>query len=341
MLNVIFQSSNEYSPFLLITLSSLLDNNKRDFNFINIFIIDDGINKTNKDKIFRFTEKYNCKVTFIKINFEDVSDILMPFHQSFTTYAKLFISSILPDDINKIIYLDCDSLVLGSFKELWDMNIDDYYCAGVLDVLGENVKNHFWYLKINSYINAGFLLINLKKWRADDVEEKFIKFLSDNYGKFFLADQGAINLVFNGKIKIVEPKYNLMSYFQYLDYELAKNFFGMDNEYYTKEIVDESRKNPVFLHFVGLIAFGSPLHNKDHKYNSEYVKYAKMVNCENVIEYIEPPTPLANISFKCETNILIKLFLKLIPKSIFVKYKSKKFIELFERSEKLLNEKYK
>lgn len=331
MLNVIFQSSNEFSSFLLITLISLLENNQKDFDCINIFVIDDGITETNKDKIFRLSEKYNCKITFIKLNFEHLMDGLIPLQgNSFTSYGRLFISSSLPNDIDKILYMDCDSLVLGSFKELWDMDIDDYYCAGVLDVFGENVRKRFWYLDVNDYINAGFLLINLKKWREDVVEEKFIKFISDNYGKFYVADQGIINLVFKDKIKIVEPKYNLLGYFQYLDYELANNFFGMDNEYYTKEIVDDSRKNPVFLHFIGFRGYPSPLHCRYHKYNPQYREYAKMANCENVIKYFKPPTPLASMPLKCENNKLIKFFLKLIPKRILVYYKSKEFIDTLE-----------
>jgi len=315
----------------------LLENNEKDFDCINIFIIDDGINISNKNKILELTEKYNCKITFIQPNFDSIN-ILMPHHlNSFTTYSKLFISTILPDNIDKIIYLDCDSLILGSYKELWNLDIDNYYCAGVLDIVSEDIKKLFWYLDVNSYINAGFLLINLKKWREDLIEERFIDFLSKNYGKFYFVDQGVINLVFDGKIKVVEPKYNLMCYFQFLDYDLAKNFSGIENEYYSKEIVDESRKNPVFLHFIrgGL---NRPWNNKNHKYNEEYVKYAKLVGCESVIHYIKSPALFAKLSFKSENNKLLKFFLKLIPKNIFLNYEKKKTVDCFKYLEKKAND---
>ena len=345
MFNVVFASSNEYSSFLLIALTSLLENNKSDFDCINIYILDDGISVDKKNRINELSDKYPCQITFIELNILHSSDIdLMPIQlksstNSLTTYSRLFISKLLPKHINKVLYLDCDALILGSYKELWDLDISDYYCAAVLETINDTVKKLFWYLDFDSYFNAGFLLINLEKWRNDNVEVKFAEFLSKNYGKFFVADQGVINNVFEHKIKIVEPKYNLINYFQYYDYDLAKKCCAIENEYYTKEIVDESRENPVFVHFTGG-GYSAPWHNKDHKYHSQFFKYAKMANCEEVINYLDPPTFKAKLFFKGINSNLFKFFLKLIPKIIINNYVNKRLIFHFEYAERIADEQF-
>lgn len=327
MFNVVFASSNEYSPFLLIALTSLLENNTG-FDCINIYILDNGINENNKNKISALTEKYSCKITFIN-NVLDSIDVNLPPIKlksiwSTTAYARLFISSILPENIDKVLYLDSDALVLGSFKDLWDLDLEDYYCAGVIEPMAnETVKELFWYYNVDDYINSGFLLINLKKWREDNVEEKFIHFISENNEKFFWADQGVINLVLQGNIKIVEPKYNLLFYFQFHDYDIAKKFCGIKGEYYTKKIVDDSRNDPIFVHFAGG-GYLCPWHNKNHKYNSVYRKYAKKANCEDIFQYMEAPSWKSNLFFK--DNKLIVFLLKLIPSNFIIDYMNKSWI---------------
>ncbi len=339
MLNVVFSSDNGYSHFLLIALTSLLDNNIEDFSCINIYILDDGIYDNNKKRIYELTQKYHCNVTFIEANIFEFIDLdILPMEigsnlKSFTTYNRLFMASFLPKDVDKVLYLDCDALILGSYKDLWNEDIEDYYCAGVIEpIVNETLKKSFWFFDVDYYINAGFLLINLEKWRNDNVEKKFIEFLSNNQNRYFCADQGVINFVFEGKIKIVEPKYNLLSHFQYLDYDVAKKFIAIENEYYSKQIVEDSRNNPVFVHFTGK-GYSSPWSNKDHKFSLIYEKYAKMAQCEDVISYIEAPTFKAKLLHKYSDNKLFVSLLKVIPSKLIGRIVNKNLISIFKNEE--------
>lgn len=322
MLNIVFASSDEYSPLLQIALKSLLEHNSNDFKCINIYILDDGISENNKDKIYSITHDYKCKISFIKTNFDSMNIKLAPISKNLnepdiateylTTYTKLFISTLLPTNVNKVLYLDCDALILGSYKDLWNIDISEYYCAGVLDTMNEYTRKLYGFDEDDSYINAGFLYMNLEKWRKDHVEEKFLEFLLENQGKWFMMDQGVINNVLKGKIKVVEPKYNLMFSFQFHDYDIAKKYAGWNNDYYSKEIVDESRKNPVFVHFCGF-SLDRPWNNKEHKYHAEFVKYAKKTKCEHILNYVKQPNLRTKLFYTGYNNILIKILLKLMP----------------------------
>lgn len=340
MLNVTFASNNEYSPLLLIALTSLLEHNYKDFNCINVYILDDGINDSNKNKIYSLTDKYSCKITFINTKFNEIDIELIPISKKLTdptstteyltAYSRLFISSLLPDELDKVLYLDCDALILGSYKTLWNMDISEYYCAGVLDIMTETTKKLYGFDETDSYINSGFLYINLKKWRETHVEDKFLKFLEENQGKWFMLDQGVINNVLRHKIKVVEPKYNLMPPYQFHDYELSKKYTGRDTEYYTKEIVDESRNNPVFVHFCGF-SFERPWNNKEHKYNSEFVKYAKKTNCEHILAYVDHPNLRSKLYYKGYDNKFIKFLLGLKSSKEMKKHIDKGNLEHFKK----------
>ena len=253
-MNIVLASDDNYVPLLTISIVSVLENNYKDFDEINVFILNDGITNQNIEKIKNILNEYNCNISFIKTkNIENLNLNIVSLERdniaSFTTYSRLFIGSLIPDNIDKIIYIDCDILNVYSLKQLWEEDISDYYCAAVLDCCNTTIQEMLGISEEDNYINAGMLYINLKKWREDNVEEKFIEFMMNNQNRFYQHDQGIINNVFKGKIKIISPRYNLQGYFQYMSYKVSKKFSCIDNEYYSKEIMDDARKNPIFLHF--------------------------------------------------------------------------------------------
>ena len=288
-MNIVLASDDNYVPLLPISIVSLLENNYKDFDEINVFILNDGITNQNIEKIKNILNKYNCNISFIKTkDIENLNLNIVSLERdniaSFTTYSRLFIGSLIPDNIDKIIYIDCDILNVYSLKQLWEEDISDYYCAAVLDCCNTTIQEMLGISEEDNYINAGMLYINLKKWREDNVEEKFIEFMMNNQNRFYQHDQGIINNVFKGKIKIISPRYNLQGYFQYMSYKVSKKFSCIDNEYYSKEIMDDARKNPIFLHFCAADFF-RPWQNEKHPYANLYRKYAKLANFESVIDY--------------------------------------------------------
>ena len=288
-MNIVLASDDNYVPLLTISIVSFLENNQNDFEEINVFILNDGITNQNIEKINNRLNKYDCHVSFIKTkNIENLNSKIVSLERdnisSFTTYSRLFIGSLIPDNIDKIIYIDCDILNVDSLKHLWNEDISDYYCAAVLDCCNTTIQEMLGISEEDNYINAGMLCINLKKWREDNVEDKFIEFIMNNQNRFYQHDQGIINNTFKNKIKIISPRYNLQGYFQYMSYKVSKKFSCIDNEYYSKEIMDDARENPIFLHFCAADFF-RPWQNEKHPYAEVYKHYAKLANFESVIDY--------------------------------------------------------
>lgn len=318
MLNIVFASDDNYAPFLTIAIFTLLEHNISEFDNINIFILDDNICKDNKTKIIDLTKKYPISVSFIKTkNLGEMGfnvlglDRNLNQESSLTTYARLFMPTLIPKSVDKVLYLDCDGLIIDSFKNLWNLDISNYYCAGVIDAVNSAVKEKLGY-NPEEYINAGFLLVNLKKWREDHVEEKFINFMTENQNKFYQHDQGIINNIFKGKIKIIDPKYNLQNHYQILTYNLAKKYTCTKNEYYTKEMIDNARENPTFLHFCGP-NYDRPWYNKNHPYAETFKKYATKVNQTAIINYLTDLPLKPKIFYKATNNKFTRLILNMIP----------------------------
>jgi lipopolysaccharide biosynthesis glycosyltransferase len=163
-------------------------------------------------------------------------------------------------------------------------------------------------------------VINLKKWRLDNIEDQFIQFLIDYNGEVVHNDQGIINGVLQGKILIVNPRYNLLSTFYEMSYYNVKKWYGLDN-YYSSEIISYSKDNPVFIHFVNFLN-GRQWVNDKHPLYKKYNEYAMSSPFKDSV-YIgdNRPFKLKFASFLSQViplNILI-LFYKIYRK-FFIKY---------------------
>lgn len=288
-MNFLFSSDNNYASLLGVTMYSLLKNNIHDFSELNIYVFDLGISKLNKSKLNNICQNYegNVSLKFIEINtIESILNIEIKATRALATYARLFSSSLLSEDIDKVVYLDCDAIVDGSFKELLDIDIGEYYCAGVLDA-GPKYINSFLDLPLdNNHFNAGFLYINLKKWREDNLENKFMEYIIANNGEVFHNDQGIINVICNDKILMINPKYNLLSPFFEVDYENVLKWYGMD-KYYSKKTIEEALKDPIFIHLTQFV-FGRPWfkNSTNHPLRKLFDSYAKKTPFANEV-YIE------------------------------------------------------
>ena len=85
-INVIFASDNNYVPFLLISIASLLEN-EHNFKSVNLYILDDGISNENKGRINKLVNNYPASISFL-MGLELIGD--QPKIQSSSSYVILY-----------------------------------------------------------------------------------------------------------------------------------------------------------------------------------------------------------------------------------------------------------
>lgn len=274
-LSVVYSSDNNYAQHVGVSMLSLFENNSK-FNNITVYLIENNVSQDNKHKLKKVCEDYGRAIKFI--NFKEISNKLklnIGNSISLSAYARLFLPSVIDKNIEKIIYLDCDSVINSSLEDLWKINLDNYYVAGVIDTVSAETK-----LKVNMeinkpYINSGMLLINLKKWKEDQIEKRFIKFINSYNGQVFHHDQGTINGVLHEKFLLLHPKYNAMTTFFTMTRQEIMQYYGL-KDYYSETELNEAISTPVYIHFTPAFVNRPWIRGCKHPLVLYYKKYLDM-----------------------------------------------------------------
>lgn len=240
-------SDENYLPFLGTALSSLLENNK-EFKKITIHILSNSISTENQTRLKTFVNSYkrDC-IIYDMSNIEELLGGLKVETIAISSYSRLFLTEILPKEVDKIIYLDCDSLIVSSYKKLWELDIEDYLVAGVEDIVPLNFKTSLNLEKDTRFINAGMMLMNIKKLREENWMLKIRDFIKGFSEEIPHHDQGVVNALFHDKILILDPKYNCMTPFFLMSSNELVKLYDL-NDYYNDIELAEAIDNPVFVH---------------------------------------------------------------------------------------------
>ena len=261
-LNVFFAVDKNYLIHFTVTLASLLENNK-DLN-ISVYIIHDfeDINQL-EEVVFYFNSGYKVNINLIYVDNTIFDNFQITLYISKATYFRLLFADILPANIMSGLYLDCDTVVTGSLRELINLdfintqiNQDD---NSILAVCDKNEKTEIDRLskmgiQTNMYFNAGVMLINLKQWRIENVSDKLIDIANKFKEQLIWWDQDVLNIFFKNKCGRLKNTYN---------------------EFPTKLLSNV----PIIIHFSGS---SKPWHYfNNHPYKSIYWKYLYITPFKN------------------------------------------------------------
>lgn len=245
-MDIVYSTDENYARHCGTSIYSLFYNN-RDIKEINVFVIENDVGEETKEKFYRIAEKFGRNIEFFDIN-KICKDF--PKNNDFpkAAFARLFVEN-MKKSIDRILYIDCDTIINGSLKELWNINIDNYYIGAIQDSIQSFKMKIIGLNKEFRYINSGVLLINLKKWKEENLKEEFIKCMKKYKGKVPHHDQGVLNIVCSNKILYLHPKYNLMPEMLCMTAKQLKKLYRI-KEFYTEEELREGRKNPIIIHYI-------------------------------------------------------------------------------------------
>ena len=265
---VIFATKDDkYVNYLYITMLSMVKN-AYETTYYDFYILVPSEFSAKTKKILNKIKSINknCSINFVDVGNAFKDAYKTKNHISYPTFYRLLAANLLKN-IDKCIYLDTDIIVTDDLSDYYNTNVENEYLAGVKAP---------WYCQSSiqnaerlglpdtlNYINAGAILMNLKKIREDDLEKNFIQLMDK---KFDSQDQDILNYACFGKIKILPYKYNFMTKFG-TDYRQ----YIQDN-IYTQTEIDDSLRNPVIIHYADKI---KPWDNKNVFWGDIWWKYAK------------------------------------------------------------------
>ncbi|EAI6890585.1 glycosyltransferase family 8 protein, partial [Campylobacter jejuni] len=258
-IHIFFTINDVYSGYLSACMISILDSLDRDY-IPYFYIIDGGISEKNKNKLKFLNIGREFYVEFIAVNqdlFKNLPNSSQS-HISNETNYRFLVSTIKPN-LDKCIFLDVDLVAVGDISKLWEICIDDYYMAAVSDQAP--LHSESWTLKLPLpydylYVNTGVTLINLKKWREDNIQELLFQ-NSAQYAEILqFPDQDTLNITLYKKIKYLSHIYNAMPV----------------QTYYNEKQKQEAFSNPQIIHWAG---YKKPWKFPDAPYAEMFWHYAR------------------------------------------------------------------
>lgn len=219
-INIVCATDNNYVPYCGIMLTSFYENN-RDVE-ITTYILTSGLSEYNRDNLSRLSELYKMKTEIIILEDDNLRNypIWEGDHVSMTCYYRLSMAEVLPEDVKKVLYLDCDIIVVQSLRDLWNTDIINYAAAVAIDsghfdeqrnkMVGISVAEH--------YFNSGVLLVNVDYWRKNHVLGQALRFINDNRDQLRSHDQDVLNAVLKDQVLYLPINYNFQDFYLFPPY---------------------------------------------------------------------------------------------------------------------------
>lgn len=118
-------------------------------------------------------------------------------------YYRLLAAHILPDYVDKILYLDPDILVINPIYDLWNLDISDYLFAAAAHTGKTELANNVNRARLgveHDYYNSGVLLMNLKRGRKEIIPERMFQYIEEHRKELVLPDQDLLNAMYGNRI---------------------------------------------------------------------------------------------------------------------------------------------
>lgn len=242
-INILCATDDNYVPYCGIMLTSVLENN-RGYHVNAYVLVDTQLSNSSIRKFSELETKYNATIHYIQV--DPARFALFPLHkeQHFTVaaYYRLAAAELLPQGIDRILYLDCDIIVNSPLKELLELDMTNYSTA-VVDDMCSGLQSNYERLKYDSslrYFNSGVLLINLDYWRTHQIMKQFESYVMQHSDCILWPDQDVLNAVLLDNKKHISIEWNFQMGF------LKKSYFDTLPVYLKTEVLTT---RPKIIHY--------------------------------------------------------------------------------------------
>lgn len=270
--DIVINTDDKYLQHAMAMLCSLYENNKK--HNIIVHILQKSLSDKSKQYLTELSEKYNNSIIYYDVDESRLQGVQFRKNRplSMAAYYRLLLSSVLPNDLEKVLYLDCDIIVVRDLEEIFHIEIENYALAASLDTL-PYCHQHRLQLHMEAderTFCSGIMLVNLKYWRDKNVEPELLEYAKRHRNVVYLHDQDVLNYKFKKQWFLLPPKWNRIaneikpkSYINYKDFDIQEYIF-----------------NPMLYHFASVHV--KPWLVAPVPCKSKYIKYLKKSGYEEV-----------------------------------------------------------
>lgn len=192
-----------FAPHCSAMLTSCLDHDEIE----TVYALVDVLAPATRRRFARHLERHGVRCVFLDIGQHDLAGMPVFGHVSKMTYARLLADLVLPDEIERILYLDSDVVVTDSLVDLWRADLAGCAVGAVVNP----GAGHIARLGMSpgaSYFNAGVLLIDLPLVREAGLWRAARDYLAAYPERVIFHDQDALNVALEGGWAALDVKWN-------------------------------------------------------------------------------------------------------------------------------------
>ena len=257
VVSVVIASDDNYTPHLGALICSILDHFPAD-KYLDLIILDGGISALNRKLLMRLLPTH-ANIQFLELK-DEFQQLATHMHFSRATFYRLILDKLIPGR-DKVLYIDCDTIVLDDISTLFDTPLGDHAIGAVFDY----IMHHFCLNDVLSidttgslpakrylhdyvgledgwqrYFQAGVILFNMEKLRRLDLSEVMIGDLLNK--RYWFLDQDILNKYFLGDVVYLDPRWNSVNSVQNI-------YQGLPATYIAELKTTET--DPKIIHYAG------------------------------------------------------------------------------------------
>ena len=228
---VMCAADDAYAMPLAVTLTSAarhLSPSSR----LQVYLLDAGIGEANWNGLKESLACARVDLERVPADVRRLAHLPTSHHISHTAFVRLLAAQWLPEQLDRVLYLDSDLLVRDDLCRVWETDLEGACCAAVPDIACPfidarqadcNFRRSAPYLATLApvrnwrqlglnpaaeYFNSGVMLLDLNAWRSERLDEAFLKCLAENRPYIWCWDQYALNVVLAGRWKALPLRWN-------------------------------------------------------------------------------------------------------------------------------------
>ncbi len=236
-MNILISVDNKYLEIAKVMLFSLKNNVSEK---INVYVLYQGDNNA-FDQFKNVMKKMGINAFKIEVEEGLVQGLTVGFHYSAAMYFRIFAHLLLPENIERVLYLDADLIIKKDITSFYNQDFEDKYMVVCCDKYCEREdvskqKEKLGISKEHKYFNSGVLLMNLEKMRKDISKELLLSYIVRLQDKLLYPDQDILNTIYENKVK-----YNDYSEYNFQTFKKDKVSNSQLKDAYTLHFVGEEK----------------------------------------------------------------------------------------------------
>ena len=241
-MNLLFCINPKFRPLLCQCLRSIVKNGGEER--YDAYILHSDLTAADMDAVRAVSDRVSCR--FLSVDAGDFDGFPESSRYPRQIYYRLAAPLLLPEELDRILYLDVDTLVINPLKELYTMDFQGNYYIASTHIREALTKLNDRRLNVpdgSPYVNTGVMVLNLPALRENLTMDEIRRTALQKIDSFWLPDQDLLTVLHGDKILLADTqKYNLS--------DRILNIYNA-NPKNPRHNLDWVRENTVVIHYCG------------------------------------------------------------------------------------------